>query len=252
MLLDDISKITKLPTPALGLLPAVHDATVTDAEIPLGTAASLAGQVLRNGTSENVLLPAWGRWPARQVGAGEHFASDGRLFYKVRQRIVAQAGETSWYPEDFERTLYTLHLTPKQLTVGTSFRFERQFDFRLVANSTNAVWSVFMEIGQRTTQSIPSPTGPNLMDYEWKAPLLEHQVVITDVACSHQFGVVIYNTADGYAASRLLYEKAEACPTESLPTQSDFALRVRLGCFDTQNSVADPKGYAAYVAQELK
>lgn len=249
MFLEKIECITQLPQPSLGLLPAVHDAVVSDAVLPLGTAASLTGQVLRNGTGESLTVPAWGRWPARQIAPNEHFASDGRLFYKVRQRLVKPAGETSWYPEAFERTLYTIHLTPKQLPLGSSFQFDRQFDFRLIANTTNAVWSVVIEVGQRTIQSTPSPIGPNLLDYEWREPLLEQQVVLTDVMCSHQLGVVIWNTHDGYAASRLLYDKAEACDPASLPTGSDFAIRIRLGHFDTQNSVVDPKGYVAYVAK---
>ena len=247
MFLDSISAISQLPQPALGLLPAVHDASVVDAAV-LPT-ASLAGNVWK--ATAALTLPAWGRWPARQIAVGEHFAHDGRLFFKVRQRQVPASGETSWYAEAFERTLYTLHFSPKQLVVGGDYRFERQFDFRLISNSTNAVWSVIAEIGQRTTQTDPAPIGPNLLDYEWKEPLLEHQVVLTDVMCSHQLGVKIWNTAAGYEASRLLYDKAEACSDASLPTAADFALRVRIGCFDTQNSVTDPKGYAAYVAKPL-
>ncbi len=252
MLIESIDKITTLPSPALGLLPAVHDAEVIDAVLPLGDAAGLKDQVMRNNEAEPILLPAWGRWPARQVAPGEHFASDGRLFYGVVQRIVRAEGETSWYPRAFERVLYTMHLTPQQFVIGTSFSFSRQFDFRLVANTTNAVWSVFFEIGQRTIQVVPSPIGPNLMDYVWRTPLLEHQVVLTDVMCSHQLGIVLNNTLDGYTGSRLLYDRAQGCAEESMPTAADFALRVRLGCFDTQNSVPDPKGYAAYVAREIK
>lgn len=247
MFLEDIAKISQLPQPALGLLPAVHDATVVEvSELPT---TSLSGNVWK--ATAALTLPAYGRWPARQIAVNEHFAHDGRLFYKVRQRLVHAEGETSWYPEAFERTLYTLHMTPTMLPVGSNFRFERQFDFRLVANSTNAVWSVVIEVGQRTAQTTPSPIGPNLQDYTWLEPLLEHQIVLTDVMCSHQLGAQIWNTADGYEASRLLYDKAEACSEASLPTGSDFALRVRLANFDTQNSVADPKGYAAYVARAL-
>jgi hypothetical protein len=248
MFLDDISKISQLPQPALGLLPAVHDAAVV--EVSALPTTGLTGNVWK--ATAAMTLPAWGRWPARQVAVDEHFAHDGRFFYKVRQRQVPAVGETSWYPEAFERTLYTIHFSPKQLVVGGDYRFERQFDFRLISNSTNAVWSVIVEVGQRTVQDAPAPIGPNLLDYDWLEPLLEHQVVLTDVMCSHQLGVQIWNKADGYEASRLLYDKAESCPAGSLPTGSDFALRVRLGCFDTQNSVADPRGFVAYVAREIK
>ena len=325
MFLDSVSSIPQLPQPSLGLLPAVHDAAVSEAtELPTG--AGLTGNVWK--AMAAITLPSWGRWPARQVVIGDHFAHDGRLFYKVRQRLVSAgiqcaitcedrtatlvaesahglstgdsaivygaeqaayngtftatvtsataftytvpvtavspatassaAGgpyvrpkETSWYPEAFERTLYTMHFSPKQLVLGANYRFDRQFDFRLIANSTNAVWSVIAEIGQRTTQTSPGPIGPNLLDYEWHEPLLEHQVVLTDVMCSHQLGVQIWNKMDGYEGTRLLYDTTLACTDASVPTSSDFAFRVRLSCFDTQNSVADPKGYAAYVARPV-
>jgi hypothetical protein len=324
MFLDSVSSIPQLPQPALGLLPAVHDATVVEAaELPT---TSLTGNVWK--ATGALTLPAYNRWPARQVAIGEHFAHDGRLFYKVRQRLIpagiecgitldgttatavadsahglttgdsvtvygatqaayngtfealvlsdtefeytvsgspaspatasSSAGgpyvrpkETSWYPDAFERTLYTIHFSPKQLVLGANYRFERQFDFRLIANSTNAVWSVVCEIGQRTTQTSPGPIGPNLMDYEWREPLLEQQVVITDVMCSHQLGVQIWNLIDGYTGKRLLYDTTLGCTDASLPTAYDFALRVRLSCFDTQNSVTDPKGYVAYVAKPI-
>jgi len=245
-------QIATLPTPALGLLPAVHDATVTDATLPLGTAAESVGNVYKNAGSDYITLPAWGRWPAQQIAPDRHFASDGRLFYPVRRRLHPQDGETSWYPEMFERVLYTMHFTPQQFTIGSSRALRIQFDFRLIANTSNAVWSVFFEIGRRISQESPAPIGPNLEDYLWLPPLLEQQVVLTDVECSHQLGVVINNTKDGYTGSRLLYDKAEAVDPESLPPSYDFSLRVRIGCFDTQNSVFDPKGFAAYTAKEIK
>ena len=324
MFLDSVSSIPQLPQPALGLLPAVHDATVVEvSELPT---SDLEGNVWK--ATAAITLPAWGRWPARQIAVGEHFAHDSRLFYKVRQRLVAtgvqcaitrasttatvvsssvhglttgdsvviygasqsdyngtftatvtsttgftytvsgspatpatasssvggpyvRPKETSWYPDAFERTLYTMHFSPKQLILGANYRLARQFDFRLIANTTNAVWSVVAEIGQRTTQTTPAPIGPNLLDYEWREPLLEQQVVLTDVMCSHQLGVQIWNLLDGYTATRLLYDTTLACSEASLPTTSDFALRVRLSCFDTQNSITDPKGYAAYVAKPI-
>lgn len=252
MFLDDITKISQLPAPALGLLPAVHDATVTNTDTIPGNVAGASGNVYRYTGTNPASLPALARWPAAPIKNGDHFASDGRLFYRVVQRSSPGEDETSWYPEAFERTLYTIHLTPRQLPLGATFRLERQFDFRLIANTTNAVWSVVFEVGQRTTQDEPAPTGPNLLDYEWQLPLLDQQIVLTDVASRHILGVTLTNTANGYAANRLIYERAEGVTEEdALPTEADFALRVRLTGFDTQNSVADPRGFVAYVAGPL-
>jgi hypothetical protein len=252
MFLDDLTKISQLPQPSLGLLPAIHDASVEDVEAVPETPAGNAGKVYRNTALTALALPALARWPAQAVAPGETFGCDGRLFFKAVQRLVRAVGETSYYPAAFERTLYTIHLTPRQLPLGANFQLSRQFDFRLVANTSNAVWNVVFEVGQRTTQTTPAPTGPNLLDYAWRTPLLEQQIVLTDVASQHALGVSLVNTATGYTASRLIYDRAEAVTdADALPTTSDFALRVRLTAFDTQNSIADPRGYVAYVAGPL-
>jgi hypothetical protein len=160
--------------------------------------------------------------------------------------------ETSWYPEAFERTLYTIHISPQQLAIGKAFRFEADFSFRLVANTSNALWRVFFEIGQRSAETSPKPIGPNLLGYDWREPLMEQEIVLTDITSQHTLGFLLTNNADGYSGSKLLYENAMAVSPDSLPTQEDFAVRIRVGCFDTENSVADPRGFAAYLAKPIE
>lgn len=319
MVIKSIKDISQLPQPALGLLPAIHDSREQSITSLPGTAQSLAGQVFKNESSSSIVLPAYNRWPSREIQPGEMFGSDGRLFYKVRQRLVPpsvtatisflngvasvtcasphgyQSGdmvtifgandnafngtfsvsvlsitalsftptstpqastnsaklrvrETSYYPEAFERTLYTIHISPQQLGIGKAFRFEAEFSFRLVANTSNALWRIFCEVGQRSTETSPKPIGPNLLGYDWREPLLEQEIVMTDITSLHTLGFLLINNTEGYSGSKLLYENAIAVSTDSLPTQEDFAVRIRVGCFDTENSVADPRGFAAYLA----
>jgi len=357
MIISSMKSIESVPAPALGLLPAIHDAEVEDTPLVDGLpvlplAENCKGRVFRNQTAKAITLPQTSKWPARSLEAGGVFGSDGRLFYKVRQKL----GTTSFYPESFERTLYTFSFSPQDFSVGSEFELSRLFYFRLMANTTSAVWSVIFEIGVRSNQVTPAlqftmqgtltsgsanvsisdpqlgslfyrmvvtgngipsgldgttyirsidlststlvlsspatqsgakaltftaPVGPNLGDFIWLPPILEQQVLLTEMKTISPMGIWIKNWGDkyanpfrtisidgdmetindpvpdpnrndlGYQGFSKLFDKATPVPIDRLPTDRDFLLRVRIGQFDTENSVADPKGYAAYMVRAI-
>lgn len=253
-----ISKVDSLPSPALGLLPAVHDATVTDfsgiatdpatgATSPSQLPAAERNSVLRI-TEAAVSLPAFGSWPAQRALPGQYAASDGRLWYRVRRYKQTN----SFYPEAFERTLYTFAFTPVSLPLRERWSFLRDFDFRMFSNNTDAVWNVVWEIGDRSAELEPSPIGPNLQGYTWRTPLIDEQIHITDVVARHRFEVALYRdvgTSGEYWTGAVgRYGKIVATAAEALPLTTEFVLRVRLSCFDTENDVLDPRGFVAYYA----
>lgn len=343
MIINQLTELEAVPTPALGLLPALHDAEVEDTVFGENAAAALPtleaakGRVFRNQGDKAITLPSAGKWPARNLAPGELYGSDGRLFY----RVVNKAGTTSYYPQHFERNIYTFSFTSKTFPIGDNFEFERFFYFRLIANNTTAVWSVIFEVGERIPQAQPAivyeipavltngqktiqisdprlgslvynmvvtgdgipsgldgttyigglsvangtvtltrpatasgtrtltftaPVGPNLNAWRWLPPLLEEQVVLTDMKSMNPLGIWIKNWGDknktfpdgsvvadpyrndyGYEGYAKLFNSSYPVPLESLPTSSEFLLRLRIGQFDTENGVADPKGFAAYV-----
>jgi len=253
-----ITKVDSLPSPALGLLPAVHDATVTDfapsvtdPTTEVTTTAPLPApepnSVLRI-TGTGTSLPAFGSWPAQRATPGQFVASDGRLWYRVRRYRQTN----SFYPEVFERTLYTFAFTPVSLPLRERWSFLRDFDFRMFNNNTDAVWNVVWEIGDRSADVEPSPIGPNLQGYTWRTPLIDQQVHVTDVVARHRFEVSLYRdvgTSGEYWTGAVgRYGKTVAAPAETLPLTTEFVLRVRLSCFDTENEVPDPRGFIAYYA----
>lgn len=348
MIISQLTEIAAVPTPALGLLPALHDAEVEDtvfgenASATLPTPEEAKGRVFRNQGQKAIILPAAGKWPARNLAPGELYGSDGRLFY----RVVNKAGTTSFYPQHFERNVYTFSFSAKTFPIGEIFSFERFFYFRLIANNTTAVWSVIFEVGERidqvqpalvyeipavltsgqktiqvsdprlgnlvynmvvTGQGIPSgldgttyiggisvangtvtltkaatqsgtktitftaPVGPNLNEWRWLPPLLEEQVVLTDMKSMNPLGVWIRNWGEktktfpdgtvvadpyrndaGFEGYAKLFNQSYPVRHESLPSSSEFLLRLRIGQFDTENGVADPRGYAAYVIRANK
>jgi len=341
-----MKSIESVPAPALGLLPAIHDAELEEVPLVDGLpvlplADTCKGHVFRNQTAKAITLPQTSKWPARSLEAGGVFGSDGRLFYKVRQK----PGTTSYYPESFERTLYTFSFSPQSFSAGSEFELSRLFYFRLMANTSSAVWSVIFEIGVRTDQTTPTlqltmpgtltsgsanvaisdpqlgslfyrmvvtgagissgldgttyiksidlasntlvlsrtatesgeqeltftaPVGPNLGDFLWLPPLMEQEVLLTEMKTINPMGIWLKNWGDknvqgpdgnsapdpyrndlGYQGYAKLFDKATPVPLDALPTDRDFLLRVRIGQFDTENSVADPKGYAAYMVRAV-
>jgi len=346
MIISSMKSIESVPVPALGLLPAIHDAEVEEVPLVGGVpvlplAEACKGRVFRNQTLKAITLPPTSKWPARSLGAGGVFGSDGRLFYKVRQK----PGTTSYYPESFERTLYTFAFSPQSFSVGSEFELSRLFYFRLMANTSSAVWSVIFEIGVRTNQATPTlqltlpgtltsgsasveiydpqlgslfyrmvatgtgissgldgttyiksidlatstlvlsrpatasgeqdltftaPVGPNLGDFLWLPPLMEQEVLLTEMKTINPMGIWLKNWGDknvlgpdgnsapdpyrndlGYQGYVKLFDKSAPVPLDALPTDRDFLLRVRIGQFDTENSVTDPRGYAAYMVRAL-
>ena len=88
MLISTLDKIDQLPQPALGLLGAIHTATVTNLSGVLingafPSPASTKGQVFLNNLTTPISIPAGGNYPSRALNQGDHVASNGTLYYKV-------------------------------------------------------------------------------------------------------------------------------------------------------------------------
>lgn len=248
MIIDGITEIKSLPAPVLGLLPAVHDATVTNYTLAFGTAMPPVepGQVLVNNTGGAITLPGFGAWPPQKVPMGSYAGCDGRFWFPVRR----YKDTNSYYPQAFERTLYTLAFTPYSLPVGGVFTLRRLLSVRLLSNNTDVVWNWVWEIGMRAAQTSPAPIGPNLDTYVWRTPLIDQQLHVTDVVSTHDMGVSLRRSLSGtdevWSGNVSRYQKAIAAQSDQLPTGPNFVLRVRLSCFDTQNDVPNPRGFAAY------
>jgi len=245
MIIQSISEIKSLPAPALGLLPAVHDATVENYTAGVLPAVG-AGQVFINNTGQDVVLPGFGSWPPQKVAQGGYAACDGRFWFPARRYEETN----SYYPQAFERTLYTLAFTANSLPLGGTFTLSRLLKVRLLANNTDVVWNWVWEVGMRVAETTPAPIGPNIDTYVWRTPLIDEQVHVTDIVSTHEMGVELRRSLSGtdevWAGNVARYAKVLAAQSEQLPTGTDFVLRLRLSCFDTQNEVASPRGFVAY------
>jgi hypothetical protein len=297
------------------------------------------GRVFFNDVGGSVVLPESGRWPSLSLASGQLCGGDGRVLYEVTRK----AGTSSYYPQVFERNIYTFSFSNETFPLGDIFEFVRFFYFRLIGNNTTATWCVIFEVGEIVSQSSPAasisavatltsgqktisvppsqavqltqwmavsgdgilgsgigdqktyiydintqtgvltltqaatasgqktlaftaPVGPNIERINWLPPLLEQKVHLTDLKSMNELGIWIKNhgtreivTPDlrveidpnrneaGFEGYRLVYAKRDPIPHECLPTSSNFVIRLRIGQFDTENSVSSPKGYAAYL-----
>ena len=222
-----------------GLLPAVHDATVVDLVVPLTLASENAGNVFVNNTGAAVLLPGGLGRRSSTLLPGGHAASDGRVWYRV-----TRAGSTnSYFPADFERELFMLHINEQQLTAGAVFRAEWDLELQLFSAITRVQYLLLVEVGAAPSQSTPATTSTNLQDITWIAtPVLSQRLIASGLKLKHHFGCAFKRSANGatITADRLLYTQWQG--GAQAPASASFALRARLVQFDTENSVAGARG----------
>jgi hypothetical protein len=247
MIITDIDKIANLPSPPLGFLGALHDSSAvlyTGTSLP--PAEDEPNQVFL--VSAPVTAPAFASWPAQAIPANTHVGSDGKRWYPVTR----YKNTNTYHPSVFNRTLYTIPFTPTSLPLQGVFNLQRVFSFRLFANTSDVVWNVVWELGDRTTETAPAPTGPNLKDYNFREPLLDEQIPITDVMSRNTFAISLrkVNYTDAgmpeYSCIIERFGRQLSAGTAQLPLTENFVLRLRLAAFDTLDNVAEPRGYVAY------
>ncbi len=226
-----------------GLLPAVHDATVAPLVIPLGDAAANAGNVFHNETGWGVTIPGGLGRRSSILQPDGYAASDGRVWYRVTRDGLTN----SFYPADFERELFMLHINEQQFRAGGTFTAEFDLEVQLFNAVTRGQYLLVVEAGTAHGQTTPAPVGTNLQDVVWMpAPVLSQRIIVTGLKLTHHFGCAFRRSLDGLSitADRLIYDvwQGGAPPPES----PSFALRARLIQFDTENSVAGAKGLVFY------
>lgn len=242
-------KVDKLPRPA-GLLPAIHDPTVVPIAVPLPRPEQSAGNVFQNTTNVPLLVPGGLGRRGGYLEPQGYAGSDGRVWYRL-----SRAAETnSFYPLDFERELFLLHINEAMWQPDGRFSVEFDLELQLFVANTRAQFLVVIEAGTAPGQGTPSPVSENLADVVWQpAPLLSQRIVISGLKLKHHFGAIIKRSLDNViSAERKLYTAWSACPAESVPLTSGFVLRARIVQFDTENSVRGAKGYVFAAMTEAK
>jgi hypothetical protein len=150
-----------------------------------------------------------------------------------------------FYPTDFSRELFRIHVNGKQLRLGKRLSLDFSFVAAVFNSNTSVHLGVVIDIG------LPSgnPANPsNIADVTFLPPSLDHSFMLTSLPSSHGFGLRIVrklvDSVDTCVVDRVIYGATEA--TETTLTTANFILRGRLVRFDTDDHQTDPRGLVAF------
>lgn len=239
--------LTALPR-AGWLLPAIHDASVTaitDLD-DLPTIEDAVGNVYSNGTDAAIEMDGGGGFRASLVPIGGFFGGDGRGLYPLSR----QGSTTSYFPRDFERTLFEFILPGELMRAGAMLALGFKLA-TLLAQATSGLQCVLVvEHGTTTQATTPSAPAPNLLAVTWNAtPLLTARLVLGDDKITYPFGAQVIRKANGdMAANQIKYGLSTAAG--STPAVGDLALRGRLLNADPEDGAVDATGTVFWALTE--
>lgn len=226
-----------LPRPS-GLLPAVHDATVEDLTIPIPAAgAPYTGNVYLNVSGAEVLLPGGGGRRGVSLADGQTAACDGRVWY----RVAREGASTSYHPTDFERELLLLDVSQEMLPDGAIFTLDLPLQLAVLRSEVRAQWVLLIESGSFTR--VADPAGTNIAGISWSdSPMVSLPMHLTTVRTPHRAAIRISRSGSTLTTETKLYRGAWSL-SDYGPSSPGFAIRARLARFDTEDGLADPRGY---------
>ena len=195
--------------------------------------------VYENDTGDVVTIPGGGGHPSDSLAANEFVSCDGDYWYKVVQ--YGSASETSYYPVNFERTIFTQGISGEDLISNRKMEVVFDFEVGLVdLPESSMVAYLVVETGTWTGDSTPATTGGNLQNITWAAaPAHSERLLITDMADRYQVGYRVVRDGSTLTGSALTFGTWKAA-TE--PSTTDFAVRARLIRWDTENAADTPRG----------
>jgi len=240
----DVPSIKPAELPRVGgLLPAVYVDPLVFTTANVLPTSPVTGVIYQyTNTTAPLVIPGYLGRRSTKLSAPGFFAWDGRGFYQVEQVI---AGEKVFYPSDFSRELFRIHVNGKQLRIGKQLSLDFSFVAAVFNSNTLVHWGVAIDIGLPSS----NPANPsNIADVTFLPPSLDHSFMLTSIPSSHGFGLRIVRklveAVDTCVVDRVIYGATEATPTTM--TTANFIVRGRLVRFDTDDRQTDPRGLVAF------
>ncbi len=240
----DVPSIKPADLPRVGgLLPAVHVDPLAYATVSALPPVPQTGVIYQyTNTAAPLVIPGYLGRCSTKLQAPGFLAWDGRGFYQVEQIIP---GEQVFYPSDFSRELFRIHVNGKQLRPGKRLTLDFSFVAAVFNSNTAVHWGAAIDIG---LPSANPPSPGNIADVTFLPPSLDHNFMLTSVPSSHGFGLRVtrklVDSVDTCVVDRVIYGAVEA--TETTLTTASFILRGRLVRFDTDDHQTDPRGLVAF------
>jgi hypothetical protein len=182
---------------------------------------------------------------ATTVKPGDIVASDGRLWYPVTRSDVP--GKNSFYAVKMENEIFRFAVNDKMLAPGCTLTCIFDLEIRMYKHTSNIQYMLVVEYADLPVTTTPAPTGPNIYAVDWsnRTPIVQQNIVVTELSFIHQFGVQVIRTPDGRMATN---KKAYGVEIggDSCPPSPNFAIRGRLIEFDTEDNIKDAQGLVYY------
>ena len=240
----DVPSIKPADLPRVGgLLPAVYVDPLVFTTANVLPTSPVTGVIYQyTNTTAPLVIPGYLGRRSTKLKTDDLFAWDGRGFFLISRMAD---DEDVFYPSDFSRELFRIHVNGKQLRLGKSLRLDFSFVAAVFKSNTSVQWGVAIDIG------LPSadPASPsNIYDVTFLPPSLDHTFMLTGVPSSHNFGLRVtrklVDAVETFAVDRVIYGALEASGTAL--NSANFILRGRLARFDTDNHQTDPRGLVAF------
>lgn len=202
----------------------------------------LAGNVYA--VKEDIFLRGTGGIRSETVHDGDFIASDGRVWYHVTRSDVP--GSNSFYPNAMEKEIIRMAISENMIPASAVFTLTFELAMQMFKHDTNVQYMLVVEIGELPQDVTPGPTGPNLLKVDWNpTPLMQQRIIVTDIMMNHHFGAQVLRKSDGELRTNKKQYSVETAG-DVIPLTPNFAIRVRLIEFDTEDNVADSTGLIYY------
>jgi len=217
------------------LLQAVQSsAPVNTSVLPTGTAL-VDGRVYRYTGSEEFFVPGDLGRPTLKLPSQGVFAYKQGQFYRVRSE-----GGSVYYPVEFERELWRVHLSAQQMPEGATLTIGGELRYRLLGEFFDAVLSKQAPLDLAAqymlyVEALELEEGGALGAVKRTTTLAATQVIVSPVLESFRWRLAVTRDASGLASSFTAFSTTTSASGFSAP----FILRMRLGGFDIDDMASD-------------
>lgn len=237
--------IAKKKAKSLGLLAAFSGNTITPLTIPVpAPTSSHVGHIYQNQSGSNVRVdfPGLGH-KGFDLADNEFAMSDGRLWYKARRF----GSENTWYPQDFEQTLFAVPIDGDALAVGKVLSADWAVQLATINANTNWQWVMEIRWAALAADAFTTGVGPNLNDVAWNAtPLLSKRLIVTQTPATHTFGLRVQRTGSStWVSTAIVTGTLKSAPGINT---ANFVLGAFLCRGDTEDKQNDPRGFVAAIS----
>ena len=163
---------------------------------------------------------------------------------------TVNSGEINrFYPVDFKRELFKVHVNDKQLKLNSTLSLDFSLEMAAFLADTDVQWGILLQTGQMISDLKDTGNageGRELAGIRWNKPSLDQVVHLSDVVSTHNFGLKVYRSADNVITCSSV-EYGQEYGGAQAPTDANFVVRGLLHRFDIGELNGDePTGLVAY------